>query len=316
MSQERLSMAEIWGLSPLSRRLQEARMSFRGGEGTPPTRFDHTALRQLTRLPGWRVWRGERIYGRILPISNLVNRTPTPVEDGWSVRITQVRDFRGGRLTYDSHNGTDFVVPPGTPVAAGAPGVVRRISSEFNRGGLKIFLDHGGGLATTSNHLARSLVRVGDRVARGQVIALSGYSGLDGFATFPFGIPHVHWNVWLNGVNVDPFAEPGETALWLDGNEPRPPRPGASDEAIPENDWDPEAIARNTAACRSVVSRGEITAAMSLEEQAFTLMFHMNYYPTRVSERGSLYRSHHPRSPRFTLPFLAEDYDGVAFSPE
>ncbi|MCS6899191.1 MAG: M23 family metallopeptidase [Polyangiaceae bacterium] len=293
----------------------ETHMLLRGGEGTPPTRFDRTALRQLLRLPGWRIWRGERLYGRRIPLSNLFNRTPTPVEEGWSVRITQVRDFRAGRLTYDSHNGTDFATPPGTRVVAAAPGVVRRISSEFHRGGLKIFLDHGGGLATTSNHLARALVRVGERVVRGQVIALSGYSGIDGFATFPFGIPHVHWNVWLNGENVDPFAEPGETSLWLDDNDPRPYR-GGEPEEIPESDWDEEAIRRYTAACRSISSRREITAAMTLEEQAFALMFHMNYYPTRFSERGSIYRTKHPRTPRFTLPFHPDDYDGIVFPPE
>jgi hypothetical protein len=52
-----------------------------------------------------------------------------------------VRDFRGGTLTYDSHNGTDFAVPPGTIVVAAAPGRVLRASSEFNRGGLKVFVD-------------------------------------------------------------------------------------------------------------------------------------------------------------------------------
>ncbi len=78
---------------------------------------------------------------------NLFNRTPTPLEDGWSVRKTQVTDFRGGTLTYDSHNGTDFAVPVGTVVVAPAPGKVLRISSEFNRGGLKVFLDHGRGCA-------------------------------------------------------------------------------------------------------------------------------------------------------------------------
>ena len=83
-------------------------------------------------------------------------------------------DFRGRDLTYDSHNGTDFAVPVGTKVLAAAGGEVVRIVSEFNRGGLKIFIDHGGGLMTTSAHLARPLVKVGQIVARGEAIALSG----------------------------------------------------------------------------------------------------------------------------------------------
>ena len=75
-------------------------------------------------------------------------------------------------MTYDIHNGTDFATPVGTRVVAGAPGVVRRVSSEFHRGGLKVFIDHGGGLVTGANHLSRALVRVGERVSRGQLVAL------------------------------------------------------------------------------------------------------------------------------------------------
>ena len=57
---------------------------------------------------------------------------------------------------------------------------------------------------------------------RAQPVAISGYSGLDGFTTFPFGAPHVHFNVWLDGEYVDPFAITGETALWCNGNWPTP----------------------------------------------------------------------------------------------
>src|SRR6185369_4667667 len=139
----------------------------------------------------------------------------------------------GGTLTYDSHNGTDFVLPVGTVIVAPAPGKVLRVSSEFNRGGLKVFIDHGRGLATTSNHLARALVREGQTVRRGEPIALSGYSGIDSLIAFPFSAPHLHFNVWLDGAYVDPFAVeetptpppqapalPGETPLWKDGNDP------------------------------------------------------------------------------------------------
>ncbi|MDA1196225.1 MAG: M23 family metallopeptidase, partial [Planctomycetota bacterium] len=131
---------------------------------------------------------------------NLFNRTPTPEADGWSVRVTQVRDFRGRRLTYDSHNGTDFAIPPGTVVVASAPGRVASRRSEYNRGGLKLYVDHGDGLMSTYHHLGRTLVAVGADVARGQPIALSGYSGLDALVSFPWVAPHVHYNVLLGGV--------------------------------------------------------------------------------------------------------------------
>lgn len=151
MSYGRLSVAETFGLSPWRTRLAEAALTFRGDPTTPKTRFDHTALRQMTRLPGWRIWAGARPYGRRIPISNLFNHEQTPPEDGWSVRITRVRDFRDRALTYDSHNGTDFATPIGTPVVAAAPGRVLRVSRELNRGGLKIFIDHGGGVVTTTS---------------------------------------------------------------------------------------------------------------------------------------------------------------------
>jgi murein DD-endopeptidase MepM/ murein hydrolase activator NlpD len=314
MGHARLSIAETFGLSPWRSRLREAALLFRGDPTTPKTRFDHTSLRQMTRLPGWRMWMGARPYGRRIPISNLFNHEQSPPEDGWSVRITRVRDFRGRDLTYDSHNGTDFATPIGTPVVAAAPGVVLRVSREFNRGGLKIFIDHGGGIVSTSNHLGRALVEVGDRVGRGDVIALSGYSGLDGLATFPWGIPHVHFNVWLDGSPVDPFARPDELALWRGGNAPTP---HAGDtlaaDAFEPTAWNDAAITRAIAACISDASRSDIAAITDRDQRAMAVLFHLNYYPTRFRERPMIYARTHPRRPVLDLPFLAADYDGVQF---
>ncbi len=316
MEHTRLSIAEIFGLTPLRTRLREAALAFAGDASTPKTRYDRSSLAQLFRIPGWRYWAGQKPFGRRVAISNLFNHTPTPLEDGWSVRVTQVRDFMGGGLTYDSHNATDFAIPIGTTVVAAAPGVVRRVSNEFNRGGLKVFIDHGDGLITTSNHLGRALVSVGERVRRGQPIALSGYSGLDGVATFPWGIPHVHYNVWLNGSYVDPFAPPGGVALWRTGNWPVP-YPGdaaeAAAEILPPTEYDEAAMARALFSCRSADSRAEIESYGDLHERAFALMFHMNIYPMRFGERPSIYRQVHQRSPRLDLPFSAEEYDGVHF---
>lgn len=316
MSPSSLRITEIFGLSPLRERLAEAALTFRGDPSTPPSKFDHTSLRQLTRLPGYRVWAGKRLYGRYVPISNLFNYEQPPPEQGWSVRVTKVRDFRGRGLTYDSHNGTDFVTPVGTKVVPAAKGRVLRISNEFNRGGLKIFIDHGEGLVTSYNHLARALCGVGDVVERGEVIALSGYSGLDGLATFPFGIPHVHFNVWLDGAHVDPFAPSGETALFSHGNQPAPYRGSDDDEAIPDSDWDFDAVERATAACTSAASRADLERPGSKEERAMTALFHLSYFPTRFREIPRLYTREHARRPRLDLPFRAADYDGIRFPDE
>jgi murein DD-endopeptidase MepM/ murein hydrolase activator NlpD len=309
---ERLSITEVFGLTPIGERLREAVVALRGDALTPPSRFDHTSLRMFRPRMALPLWLGRAAEGRLVPIYNLYNYNQPPPEEGWSVRVTNARDFLGTQLTYDSHNGTDFAVPIGTMVVAAAPGRVVRISREFNRGGLKVFLDHGNGLITTSNHLGRALVGVGDYVRRGDVIARSAYSGLDGLTTFPFGAPHVHFNVWLNGAYVDPFARDG-VSLWREGNWPVPFRGVREDGPIAETDWDHDAVQRAIVACEHHGSRSEIEHAGSPDARAITAMFHMNYYPTRFRARPTLYRTTHPRVPLLDLPFRAEDFDGIMF---
>ena len=308
-----LRVSEVFGLSPLGARAAEALKALRGDPNVPPTRFDASSLKMFRPALALPLWLGRPARGREVPIYNLYNYLQPPPEEGWSVRVTRVRDFLGTGLTYDSHNGTDFAVPLGTVVVAAAAGVVRRISREFDRGGLKVFVDHGDGLITTSNHLARPLVAVGDRVARGQPIALSGYSGIDGLSTFPWGAPHVHYNVWHNGRYVDPFAPPGEASLWRTGNWPTPLPAGAPDDAFAESEWDEDAVEASRAACRDEAARAEMDAAPDLATRAVTVMFHRLYYPTRFAVAPPLYRSESPRGPRLDLPFRAEDFDGIVF---
>lgn len=307
-------MLEILGLSPLRQRLREARFALRGDAYTPKSRFDHTSLRILEPRLAWEVWRGRRPAGRRVPLYNLFNRTPTPEADGWSVRKTQVRDFRGGTLTYDSHNGTDFATPPGTAVCAPAPGRVVLVVSEYHRGGLKVMLDHGDGLCTSAAHLARALVRPGDVVARGEPFALSGASGLNFVSALGMDPPHLHFNVWLDGVPVDPFGrvEDGEVPLWLGGNDPAP-HAGPRDAEVPASVFDPERVAAQVAACRDPALRARLDAMPTLEARALHAIWHSNYYPTRFERRVSPYAEAHPRGPRLSLPFAADDYDGVAW---
>ena len=315
----RITILETFGLDPLRVRAREAWLAVRGDASVPPTRFGLSSLGIFHPSLSVKTWLGARRDDRRVPISCLFNRTPTPLEEGWSVRKTQVRDFRGGALTYDSHNGTDFAVPVGTAVVAAAPGKVLRISSEFNRGGLKIFIDHGRGLVTTSNHLARALVRVGDTVARGETIALSGYSGIDALVAFPWSVPHVHFNVWLDGDYVDPFAAEGETSLWTGGNEPRPAdgtTASATDSSATDSftAWDERSIAAAIEACRDPDTRAMLLGEPELDRRAMDLLFLRNYYPTRFGARPAVYERPHPREPWLTLPFRGEDFDGIAFA--
>lgn len=313
-SNPRLGPLEVFGLRPLDKTLREAWLTLRGDATTPPSHFDASSLVLLDPRVSWPLWFGRRRADRRIEIYNFFNHRQTPPEAGWSVRVTQVEDFRGGRATYDSHNGTDFAVPVGTTVVAAAPGRVLRVACEMNRGGLKIFIDHGRGLVTTSNHLGRALVRPGDVVARGTPVALSGASGLDCVAFFPWSCPHVHFNVWLNGVYVDPFARPGETPLWRGAEGMPVPDADLGEEAAFEaTSWDASAMARALEGCRHAGARAEIEAFEAVDERAMALLFQMNYYPTRFTERPLLSGRTHGRAPWLDLPFRREDYEGIVF---
>lgn len=312
----RITPFEALGLSPLPLRAREAWLALAGNANIPRTRFGLSSLGVFHPRLSVRTWLGHRRADRRVPISNLFNRTPTPLEQGWSVRKTQVRDFRGGALTYDSHNGTDFAVPVGTLVTAAAPGKVLRISSEYNRGGLKVFLDHGRGLVTTSNHLARALVRVGDVVDGGAPIALSGYSGLDALVAFPWSVPHVHFNVWLDGEYVDPFAMEGETALWLEGNAPAPSSVPSPFTDASSTVWRASAISAAIGCCKDAAMRRALEREPDLGRRAMDVLFYRNYYPTAFEARPPLYEETHVREPRLFMPFRAEDFDGIAFADE
>ncbi len=313
MAAHALSWAETFGLAPLGTRLSEMLTTFRGAEGVPPSRFDVTSLRIFQPGLALTTWLGRRRADRRVPIYNLFNRTPTPIAEGWSVRKTHVRDFRGGTLTYDSHNGTDFAVPPGTTVVAAAAGRVLRVSSEFDRGGLKVFCDHGRGLVTTSNHLGRALVREGDLVRRGQPIALSGASGIDMVLLFPWNVPHVHFNVWLDGEPVDPFATPGEVSLWRRANDPVPYDGAPDDAQSSPTVWDAAAVDAAIAACDVAAVRDALHAVAPLDVRAMAVLFQQIYYPTRFGVRPSPYGARFPREPRLDLPFATGEFTGIAF---
>lgn len=307
---QRLGVGEALGITPLGERWREVLVTFRGAEGVPPSRWDHTSLGIFQPALALRTWLGRRRDDRRVPIYNLFNHRQTPLADGWSVRRTQVLDFRGGTRTYDSHNGTDFVVPTGTVVVAAAPGVVLRVSSEFNRGGLKIFVDHGHGLVTTSNHLGRALVEVGEVVRRGQPLALSGASGIDMVLMFPWNAPHVHFNVWLNGEPVDPFARAGEASLWRRHNDPEPGTHDP-DEPFEVTVWDDARVGAAIDACDVASVRELLHATRPLPERAMAALFQRNYYPTRFATRPSPYDRVHDRVPRLDLPFRRDDFDGI-----
>ncbi len=105
------------------------------------------------------------------------------------------------------HAGIDLAAPIGTPIYATADAVVGR--SEWANGyGNLIELNHGRGIQTRYGHLSRSLVRAGQRIKRGDLIALMGSTGRSTGS-------HLHYEVRIDGkaVNPIPFMQSNDILL-------------------------------------------------------------------------------------------------------
>ncbi|MEO8448959.1 MAG: M23 family metallopeptidase [Gemmatimonadota bacterium] len=96
-----------------------------------------------------------------------------------------------------AHEGIDVSAPLGSSIEAPANG--RVIEAGWTTGyGNMVVIAHGFGLVTKYGHTSRILVRVGQKVKRGESIALVGSTGLS-------TSPHLHYEVHVNGVAVDPL---------------------------------------------------------------------------------------------------------------
>jgi murein DD-endopeptidase MepM/ murein hydrolase activator NlpD len=106
------------------------------------------------------------------------------------------RAYNGG--AFDRyHNGADFAGATGSPVlAAGAGQVV--LADVLNIRGVSVIIDHGWGIYTNYSHLSERYVNLGDMVQVGQIIGTVGNTGRATGA-------HLHWELWLNGVAIDPM---------------------------------------------------------------------------------------------------------------
>ncbi len=127
----------------------------------------------------------------------------------WPVDARLSSDFglRLRGLRPDIHRGVDFSVPTGTEIRAVADARVR-FAGTMSGFGSVVWLDHGGSILTVYAHLSRIDVQEGETVRRGRVIGLSG-------ATGDVTAPHLHFEVWRWGREVDPVP--------LLGGRPAPP---------------------------------------------------------------------------------------------
>jgi murein DD-endopeptidase MepM/ murein hydrolase activator NlpD len=105
----------------------------------------------------------------------------------------RVSPFTGRR---EFHKGLDIATRKGTPIIAPADGVVTFAGKKWLMGNM-VTLDHGYGMLTRYGHIFKILKKKGDRVKRGEAIALVGNTGRSTG-------PHLHYEVRLNGVPVNP----------------------------------------------------------------------------------------------------------------
>jgi murein DD-endopeptidase MepM/ murein hydrolase activator NlpD len=116
----------------------------------------------------------------------------------WPVQapITSPYGLRFRGLRPGIHRGVDLFVPSGTEVRTMAPGQVRFAGIQRGYGNV-VWVDHGGSVLTVYAHLSALRVETGESVGSGHVLGLSGASGdVTG--------PHLHFEVWRWGREVDP----------------------------------------------------------------------------------------------------------------
>jgi murein DD-endopeptidase MepM/ murein hydrolase activator NlpD len=134
------------------------------------------------------------IFRRVTPrkwSQPFIRPVPGRDNDNFGVRRTV-----NGTKRY-RHIGLDFKASNGTPVQAMNDGVVA-LSMEQWTPGQAIIIDHGGSIFSKYNHLSVRRVEVGQKVTRGQVIALSGHSGGQKAP------PHLHLDILINRTAVNP----------------------------------------------------------------------------------------------------------------
>lgn len=138
----------------------------------------------------------QELYELLKDQHSLLSSTPSisPVRglytSGFGYRISP---FTGTRSL---HTGIDLSAPIGTPVKSPADGVVSKVENDPGYGKVLV-ISHGYGFSTLYGHNSKILVKVGQKVKRGEVISEVGNTGRSTGA-------HLHYEVRVNGVEVNP----------------------------------------------------------------------------------------------------------------
>ncbi len=139
----------------------------------------------------------------------MVESTPAIIEQGTITPPTYIKPLAGGHFTSGfgrrwgrMHKGVDWGCPIGTTVYASSAGTV--VSAGYSKGyGNNVVISHPDGRMTRYAHNSKLLVSAGQWVEQGQSIALSGSTGRSTG-------PHVHFEIYINGVAVNPLNYIGQ----------------------------------------------------------------------------------------------------------
>jgi murein DD-endopeptidase MepM/ murein hydrolase activator NlpD len=135
-------------------------------------------------------------FGMLTPTKYWEGRFSLPVNGAITAPFGSWRTYNGG--VHRRHTGQDFRAAAGTPVLASASGRVV-LARPFDIHGNSIVIDHGWGIFSGYSHASIMYVVPGQYVLQGDVIGLSGNTGRSTG-------PHVHFEIAVNGIWVDPVS--------------------------------------------------------------------------------------------------------------
>lgn len=164
----------------------------------PPLTVDPATIDPAVTEPESELW--ESLALPVTPEKrwNGLFSSPVPAEltNCWPSVFGNRRSYNGGAYDY-FHGGLDFCGTVGTELYAAAAGQITYTGLLAVHGNV-VVIDHGWGVYTAYAHLSEILVQPGEMVQAGQLVGLGGDTGRTTG-------PHLHWEVWVGGVEVDPM---------------------------------------------------------------------------------------------------------------
>lgn len=133
----------------------------------------------------------EKLFAAIPAIQPIANKQLIALASGFGLRIHPIYKVK------KMHTGIDFAAAIGTPIYATADGTIDKVEVSFSGYGKSLEIDHGFGYRTRYAHMHGFAIRQGQKVKRGDLI---GYVGNTGLST----APHLHYEVFVNGVHANP----------------------------------------------------------------------------------------------------------------